>query len=531
MLAAVRSAAVLGIDAYDVTVEVDVSLGLPQWTIVGLAAGAVRESRDRVSAALSNSGFEVPHRRVTINLAPADVRKEGSAFDLPIALGFLAATHQLEPSSLDSIVAVGELGLDGTLRPVRGTLSVARRVAAANKTLGTAGNPARLVLPPPNVGEAALVSQLTLSAPETLTEIVAQLCAGALAGPRALGGDAAAHQPAEQVDLADVIGQDVAKRALEIAAAGAHALLMIGPPGAGKTMLARRLPTILPSLSEEEALEVVAIHSVAGLLTPGSVTTVTRPFRAPHHTLSAAGLIGGGSNPRPGEVSLAHHGVLFLDELQEIPRHVLDSLRQPLEDGRVVIARAASAVTFPSQFTLVGAMNPCPCGRAGDPRGGCNCALSEIAQHQSRLSGPLTDRIDMQVRLSAVPVRELGKHEGGESSASVRVRVESARARQRARFRSLTRVRCNAHVAGRWLDTRTPIETEARDLLASAAERAGFSARAYHRVLKVARTIADLDDSDSIAWTHVAEALRYRPLDPKAPVDRHADAAPLAARS
>ena len=531
MLAAVRSAAVLGIDAYDVTVEVDVSLGLPQWTIVGLAAGAVRESRDRVSAALSNSGFDVPHRRVTINLAPADVRKEGSAFDLPIALGFLAATSQLDPSALDAIVAIGELGLDGTLRPVRGTLSVARRVAAANRTLGKAGSPARLVLPPPNVGEATLVSQLSLSAPETLLEIVSQLSAGSLPPPSASTVSSDAGQPSEQVDLADVIGQDVAKRALEIAAAGAHALLMIGPPGAGKTMLARRLPTILPSLSEEEALEVVAIHSVAGLLTPGSVASVTRPFRAPHHTLSAAGLIGGGSNPRPGEVSLAHHGVLVLDELQEIPRHVLDSLRQPLEDGRVVIARAATAVTFPSRFTLVGAMNPCPCGRAGDPRGGCNCALSEIAQHQSRLSGPLTDRIDMQVRLSAVPVRELGKREGGESSASVRARVESARARQRARYRSLTRVRCNAHVAGRWLDTRTPVETEARDLLASAAERAGFSARAYHRVLKVARTIADLDDADSIAWTHVAEALRYRPLDPKAPVERPTEAVPLAVRS
>jgi magnesium chelatase family protein len=531
VLAAVRSAAVLGIDAYDVTVEVIVSLGLPGWTIVGLPAGAVKESRERVSAALTNSGFEVPPRRVTINLAPADQKKDGTGFDLPIALGFLAATNQLDPSSLDSIVAIGELGLDGALRPVRGTLSVARRVAAANKKLGQRGHPARLILPPPNVGEAALVSQLALSAPATLVEIVAQLSAGALAPPGLSGGEASALPPPEQVDLADVIGQDVAKRALEIAAAGAHALLMIGPPGAGKTMLARRLPTILPSLSEEEALEVVAIHSVAGLLTPGSVASVTRPFRAPHHTLSAAGLIGGGSNPRPGEVSLAHHGVLFLDELQEIPRHVLDSLRQPLEDGRVVIARAATAVTFPSQFTLVGAMNPCPCGRAGDPRGGCNCALSEIAQHQSRLSGPLTDRIDMQVRLSAVPVRELGKRDGGESSASVRARVERARARQRTRYRGLTRVRCNAHVAGRWLDTRTPIETDARDLLASAAERAGFSARAYHRVLKVARTIADLDDADSMAWTHVAEALRYRPLDPKAPVDRPSGSVPAVAQA
>src|SRR5215207_5173969 len=516
MLAAVRSAAVLGIDAYDVIVEVDVAQGLPMWTIVGLPAGAVKESRERVSAALVNSGFVVPYRRVTVNLAPADVRKEGSAFDLPIALGFLAATGQLEPNAIESIVAVGELGLDGTLRPVRGALSVARRLAGPGRGRRTGTSNVTLILPQPNVVEASLVSRLRLAAPATLADVVAQLSAGALAPPVPTIDTSAETTPAEVVDLADVVGQDVAKRALEIAAAGAHALLMIGPPGAGKTMLARRLPTILPALTEEEALEVVAIHSVAGLLAPNGAASITRPFRAPHHTLSAAGLIGGGSNPRPGEVSLAHHGVLFLDELQEIPRHVLDSLRQPLEDGRVVIARAATVVTFPAQFTLVGAMNPCPCGRAGDPRGGCACAASEIAHHQSRLSGPLADRIDMQVRLSAVPVRELGKREGGETSATVRARVERARARQRARYRAVPRVRCNAHAAGRWLDTRTPVDSDGRDLLASAAERCGLSARAYHRVLKVARTIADLDDSGAVAWTHVAEALRYRPLDTRA---------------
>ena len=513
MLAAVRSAAVLGIDAYDVTVEVHVARGLPIWTIVGLPAGAVKESRERVSAALVNSGFAVPSKRVTVNLAPADVRKEGTAFDLPIALGFLAATGQLDPAALESVVAVGELGLDGTLRPVRGTLSVARRLAASGRRKRGAESDVTLVLPSPNVLEASLVSRLKLSAPPTLTAVVAQLQAGRLDPPGTGADDAPANSAIESVDLSDVVGQDVAKRALEIAAAGAHALLMIGPPGAGKTMLARRLPTILPALTEEEALEVVAIHSVAGLLAPNAATTVARPFRAPHHTLSAAGLIGGGSNPRPGEVSLAHHGVLFLDELQEIPRHVLDALRQPLEDGRVVIARAASAVAFPAQFTLVGAMNPCPCGRAGDPRGGCACAASEIAHHQSRLSGPLADRIDMQVRLSAVPVRDLGRREGGEPSAAVRARVERARARQRDRYRGVSRVRCNAHAAGRWLDTRTSVDADARDLLASAAERCGLSARAYHRVLKVARTIADLDDAEAVAWTHVAEALRYRPLD------------------
>ena len=513
MLAAVRSAAVLGIDAYDVIVEVHTTRGLPVWTIVGLAAGAVKESRDRVSAALVNSGFQVPYVRVTINLAPADTKKEGTAFDLPIALGYLAATGQLDPESLTSIVAIGELGLDGTLRPVRGALSVARRLAGSGRRKRDSGAKVTLILPPPNVAEASLVSRLAVCAPPTLALIVAQLEAGKLDPPGAGLNDVNAPPVAESVDLSDVVGQDVAKRALEIAAAGAHALLMVGPPGAGKTMLARRLPTILPSLTEEEALEVVAIHSVAGLLAPNAAVSVARPFRAPHHTLSAAGLIGGGSNPRPGEVSLAHHGVLFLDELQEIPRHVLDALRQPLEDGRVVIARAATSVAFPAQFTLVGAMNPCPCGRAGDPRGGCSCAASEIAHHQSRLSGPLADRIDMQVRLSAVPLRELGRPEGGESSAAVRARVEMARARQRERYRGAPRVRCNAHAAGRWLDTRTPVDGDARDLLASAAERSGLSARAYHRVLKVARTIADLDDATDVAWTHVAEALRYRPLE------------------
>jgi magnesium chelatase family protein len=516
MLAAVRSAAVLGIDAYDVLVEVDVAQGLPMWTIVGLPAGAVKESRERVSAALVNSGFVVPSRRVTVNLAPADVRKEGSSFDLPIALGFLAATGQLDRDAITSIVAVGELGLDGTLRPIRGALSVARRLADGARKQRAPSAAVTLVLPQPNVAEASLASRLALCAPATLADVVAQLSAGRLAPPSPASNTAADSSPGESVDLAEVVGQDVAKRALEIAAAGAHALLMIGPPGAGKTMLARRLPTILPALTEEEALEVVAIHSVAGLLSPAGAAAVARPFRAPHHTLSAAGLIGGGSNPRPGEVSLAHHGVLFLDELQEIPRHVLDSLRQPLEDGRVVIARAATAVTFPSQFTLIGAMNPCPCGRAGDPRGGCACASAEIAHHQARLSGPLADRIDMQVRLSAVPVRELGKRDGGETSAVVRARVERARTRQRSRYRSLARIRCNAHASGRWLDTRTAVNSDARDLLASAAERCGLSARAYHRVLKVARTIADLDDSAAVAWTHVAEALRYRPLDTRA---------------
>jgi magnesium chelatase family protein len=515
VLAAVRSAAVLGIDAYDVTVEVDAASGLPHWMIVGLAAGAVKESRERVCAALLNSGFALPPRRVTVNLAPADVRKEGTAFDLPIALGFLSATGQLPADALENIVAIGELGLDGSLRAVRGSLCVARRLSD-----GAVGESRRtLVLPAANVAEASRVSAVRLAAPDTLAALVAQLRRGRPV-PAAAPDDPPDMTRDDHVDLSDVVGQDVARRALEIAAAGAHALLMIGPPGAGKTMLARRLPTILPALTEEESLEVIAIHSVAGLLSPAAPIVTTRPFRAPHHTLSAAGLIGGGSSPRPGEVSLAHHGVLFLDEMQEIPRSVLDALRQPMEDGRVVISRAASAVCYPASFTLVGAMNPCPCGRSGDVRAVCTCSAVDIARHRSRLSGPLADRIDMHVQLGAVPLRDLARREGGESSAVVRSRVERARAIQRARYATLGGGRCNAHIAGRWLDTRTPIEPAARELLAAAEHRCALSARGYHRVLKVARTIADLDGAAVLGRAHVAEALRYRPaeLDPPPPI-------------
>ncbi len=506
MLAIVRSAAIVGIEAYDVFVEVDAAPGLPQWTMVGLPLGAVKESRERVGAALVNSGFTLPPRRITVNLAPADRRKDGTAFDLPIALGILVGTGQLDASTIDRKLFAGELGLDGAMRSIRGALPIARH-AASRRDVDL------LVIPPSNVAEAHRVSRIRTCAPSDLATLVGELQGGVLS--TAPPDPPARRKDIDPPDFAEVVGQETAKRALEVAAAGSHNLLMIGPPGAGKTMLARRLPGILPELDEDEALEVIAIHSVAGTLTDQALVSCERPFRAPHHSISSAGLIGGGSAPRPGEVSLAHNGVLFLDEMLEFPRSVLEGMRQPMEDGHVVIARAAVSVRYPARFALIGATNPCPCGRLGDPSGKCECPPSEIERYARRISGPLADRIDMHVTAGAVPLSDLCSGMSGEATISIRERVSRARTVQAKRFARLRGISCNAHAPGRWIDSNGGVEPAARSLLHKAASTLSLSARAYHRVLKVARTIADIDGESRVSDRHVAEALRYRPAAPR----------------